>query len=59
MMSEKKETPRDLFRHGDKVHHDGREWVVIEDRGKNITISIGERFKTVIPSAIEPIQIIQ
>lgn len=56
MMSEKKETPRDLFRHGDKVHHDGREWVVIEDRGKNITISIGERFKTVIPSAIEPIQ---
>lgn len=56
MMSEKKETPRDLFRHGDKVRHDGREWVVIEDRGKNITISIGERFKTVIPSAIEPIQ---
>ena len=59
MTHEKKEIPRDLYQHGDKVRHDGRVWAVIEDRGKNITICIDERFKTVMPSAVEPLKIKQ
>ncbi len=50
-------SPRDPFRTGEKVIHNGMVWTVTEDRVKNISLRLGEfNYKTVLPSEVEAIK---